>query len=177
MINDPTLYQQASAGVTSLHEDADALKHNFLLRGFFKDRGYTNPEEVKKHEVSQLPRETPAKIFTFDPKSLFDGDGSAKSKNQKLLNPAGQFLQEHRFQMAVIAASSGMKGDTEQDRTLTEARGYVIRKYLVENFKLDDTRLGTIGFGKQADAGTDGSLTVLIYGLDGISQGKEAARR
>src|SRR6267154_184558 len=48
LVNDKTLYQQASAGLTSLHDDADALKHNFLLRGFFKERGYSDPEEIKK---------------------------------------------------------------------------------------------------------------------------------
>jgi phospholipid/cholesterol/gamma-HCH transport system substrate-binding protein len=52
LINDTTLYQQAAAGVASIHDDADALQHNFLLRGFFKDRGYTNPAEIEDHEVA-----------------------------------------------------------------------------------------------------------------------------
>src|ERR1035437_5718398 len=42
LINDPTLYQQAAASAASMHDSADAMKSNFLLRGFFKDRGYTN---------------------------------------------------------------------------------------------------------------------------------------
>jgi len=43
LVNDKKIYEQASAGVTALNEDAEALKHNFLLRGFFRSRGY---EEV-----------------------------------------------------------------------------------------------------------------------------------
>jgi phospholipid/cholesterol/gamma-HCH transport system substrate-binding protein len=177
LINDPTLYQQASAGVTSLHEDADALKHNFFLRGFFKDRGYTNPEDVKKHQSSQLPKEPAAKSFSFDPKTLFDGENTAKLKNQKLLNPAGQFLEEHKFRLAVVVASSGMKGDSDQDRALSEARGYVVRKYLVDNFKLDDMRLQTFGLGKQAGDKAEGGVEIRVYGLDGTPQTKEPARQ
>ena len=170
LVNDKTLYQEASAGLTSLHEDADALKHNFLLRGFFNERGFLNPEEVKKHQAAEVPKITAAKTFAVDPKSLFDKPGSAKLKNQKLLNEAGQFLQEHKFDSALIVASSGMKGDSEKERALTEARSFVVRKYLVEHFKIDDVRLKTFGLGKNPAAGPDGTLEVLIYGqVPGLS--------
>jgi phospholipid/cholesterol/gamma-HCH transport system substrate-binding protein len=46
LVNDRALYQnlnttvaQAKEGVTSFQEDMEALKHNFLLRGFFNKRG------------------------------------------------------------------------------------------------------------------------------------------
>ena len=164
LVNDKTLYKEASAGLTSLHEDADALKHNFLLRGFFNERGFTNPEEVKKHLATEVPKTAAAKTFSLDPKSLFDKPMSAKLKNQKLLTEAGQFLQDHKFDYALIVASSGMKGDSETEKALTEARSFVVRKYLVEHFKLDDVRIKTIGLGKNPAAGPDGGLEVLIYG-------------
>jgi outer membrane protein OmpA-like peptidoglycan-associated protein len=40
-----------------------------------------------------------------------------------------------------------MKGDTEKNRLLTEARAMAVRYYLVQNFMLDDTRIKTIGQG------------------------------
>jgi outer membrane protein OmpA-like peptidoglycan-associated protein len=172
LVNDSTLYQEAAAGVTSLHEDADALQHNFLLRGFFRNRGYASPDEVKKHVVSQLPKESPSKSFMFDPKNLFEKPDSAKLKNPKLLNPAGEFLQANQFESAVIVTSYGMKGDSEQTRVLTDARSFAVRKYLVENFKLDDARIKTIGLGKKADDGPEGKAELLIYGL-----GKEQAQK
>ena len=164
LVNDKTLYQEATAGLTALHEDADALKHNFLLRGFFNDRGYTNPEEVKKYQAAEIPKSAAAKTFTFDTKSLFDKPSSAKLKNPKLLTAAGQFLQEHKFDSAVIVAASGMTGDSVKEKALTEARSFVIRKYLVEHFKMNDTRLKTIGAGKTAEVGGDGRVQLLIYG-------------
>jgi phospholipid/cholesterol/gamma-HCH transport system substrate-binding protein len=163
LINDSTLYRQAAAGVTSMHDDADALKHNFLLRGFFKDRGFADPAEVKEHAVAQLPGEKPAKSFQYDPASLFDKPDSARLKNQKSLNTAGQYLQSQKFGLAVIASSTGRTGDSDKELALSEARGFIVRKYLVENFPLDDTRVKTLGLGKSATASEAGSIEILVY--------------
>ena len=46
---------------------------------------------------------------------------------------------------------------------MSEARGFVVRKYLVDNFQLDDTRVKTLGLGKTADSNPDGSIEILIY--------------
>jgi phospholipid/cholesterol/gamma-HCH transport system substrate-binding protein len=163
LINDSTLYNQASASVTSMHDSADAMKSNFLLRGFFKNRGYTNPTEVQQHAISQLPTGQPVKSFQYDPKKLFDKPDSAKLKNQKTLNDAGQYLQGEKFGFVVITASTGRTGDSDKQQALSEARGFVVRKYLVENFSLDDTRLKTLGLGKSATANEDGSIEILVY--------------
>jgi phospholipid/cholesterol/gamma-HCH transport system substrate-binding protein len=163
LVNDKTLYQQAAASMASFHDDADALKHNFLLKGFFNDRGYTNPEEVKKHEIAEVPKTNPAKTFTFEAKSLFDKPTEAKLKNSKQLNDVGRYLQDNKFELAVIAVASGMKGDSDKEKALTEARSYVVRKYLVEHFKLTDTRIKTIGLGKTETAVGEGTVDVMIY--------------
>ena len=176
LVNDKTLYQEATAGLTALHEDADALKHNFLLRGFFNDRGYTNPEEVKKYQVAELPKAAAGKTFTFDTKGLFDKPTSAKLKNSKLLNAAGEFLQSHKFDSAVIVAASSMKGDTEKERVLTEARSFVVRKYLVEHFRLTDTRLKTIGLGKTSNVGSEGTVELRVFGDVGVLSGSETTK-
>lgn len=163
LINDPTLYKQAAAGITSLHQDADALQHNFLLRGFFKSQGYSNPAEIAEHEIQQLPKETATKSFAFSPKDLFDKADGAKLKNEKKLDAAGQFLQGQKFGSAVIVAAAGRTGDSDKQLVLSEARSFVVRKYLVDNFQLDDTRVKTLGLGKTADSSPDGSIEIRIY--------------
>ena len=45
-----------------------------------------------------------------------------------------------------------MKGDTDDEKVLTEARAMVVRDYLVRNFKMDDTKVKTIGLGKSPEA-------------------------
>ncbi len=163
LVNDKTVYKQAAAGATALHEDAEALKHNFLLRGFFKDRGYQDASELTKNEVSALPASPPSKVFDYNPTQLFDKPDTAKLKNQKLLDEAAKFLQSQKFSLVVIACSSGAKGDTEKDRTLTQARSTVIRDYLINNFRMDDTKVKTLGLGKSEDSDSKGSVEIVIY--------------
>jgi phospholipid/cholesterol/gamma-HCH transport system substrate-binding protein len=157
---------QAQAGVTDFQENMEALKHNFFVRGYFKNRGYEDSAELAKDEIERLPQGTPVKEFTYSAKQLFDKQDSAKLKNQKSLNAGGEFLANNQFGFAVIVASAGMEGDTQKDLVLTEARAMVVREYLVENFGFDDSQLKTLGMGKQTDAKPDGgwgTVEIFIY--------------
>ncbi len=163
MINNKKIYQNVNAGATAFQENMEALKHNFFLRGFFKERGYESAADLKKNEISQLPDKPVAKQFTYDAKKVFDKPDAAKLKDAKALNDAGNYLQSNPFGLAVVAAYTDMKGDTEKDRLLTEARSMVARDYLVKNFKLQDTKIKTIGLGKSDKAPDGGSVEILIY--------------
>ena len=39
----------------------------------------------------------------------------------------------------------------------------VVRKYLAENFKMDDSKLKTMGIGESKSVGDDGNIEILIY--------------
>jgi len=159
---------QAKAGATDFQENMEALKHNFFLRGYFKNRGYEDSSELAKDEIERLPQGIPAKTFTYSVKRLFDKQDSAKLKNQKSLNDCGQFLANNQFGFAVVVASAGMAGDSQKDLILTEARAMVVREYLVENFGFDDSQLKTLGMGKLTDVDVNsdggwGAVQILIY--------------
>jgi outer membrane protein OmpA-like peptidoglycan-associated protein len=156
----------AQAGVTDFQENMEAMKHNFLLRGYFKKRGYEDSTELTANEIDHLPAGAPMKEFTYPAKELFDGKESSKLKNEKSLKAGGEFLAANQYGFAVIVASTGMEGDNQKDLVLTEARAAVIRDYLVDNFGFDDNQLKTLGKGKQADAAADsgwGTVQILIY--------------
>jgi phospholipid/cholesterol/gamma-HCH transport system substrate-binding protein len=163
LINDKTIYKQAEATVTSMHEDMDALKSNFFLRGFFNKRGYVDSDQLKKHEIAKLPAGPAQKSFSYDTKEVFDKPEAAKLKNQKRLKEAGDYLQDGRFTEAVIVASASMKGDSDKSLIATQAQAMVIRNYLIQNYRLDDTRVKTMGLGKTGDAGENGKIEILIY--------------
>ncbi len=55
LVNDRTMYNQATASVSAMHDDMEALKSNFFLKGFFNKRGYVDADELKKHAIPQLP--------------------------------------------------------------------------------------------------------------------------
>lgn len=161
-----TTMVQAQTGVTNFRENMEALKHNFLLKGYFKKRGYEDTAELGAHRIAGLPKAEPVKSFTFAAKQLFDDHDSAKLRSEKSLNSVGEYLAQNQFGFAVVVVSTGMEGDTQKDLVLTEARAMVLRDYLVENFGFDDSRLKTLGLGKQAEPGPaadGGSIQILVF--------------
>jgi len=180
LVNDKQLYRnleqttltldatmiQAQAGVTAFRENMDALKHNFLLRGYFKKRGFDDVADLEANRIGRLPKGSPLKAFTYTTKQLFHSRDSAELKNQKPLNASGEFLEDNEFGFAVVVVSTGMEGDAQKDLSLTQARAVVVRKFLVENFGFDDSHLKTLGMGKQKGEGQDadwGSIQILIF--------------
>jgi phospholipid/cholesterol/gamma-HCH transport system substrate-binding protein len=157
---------QAQAGVTDFKDDMEALKHNILLSGYFKKRGYEDSASLVANTIGGLPQVTPLKAFRYTVKQLFDGRDSAKLKHQKTLNIGGEFLEDNQFGFAVIVASAGMEGDAQKELVLTQARAVVVREYLIENFGFDDSHLKTLGMGKQKDENLDadwGTIQILIF--------------
>src|SRR5208283_613850 len=180
LINDKTAYLElnqtmdgvrdvlahAQTGVTDFQENMEALKHNFFVRGYFKNRGYEDSAELAQNEIEHLPQGTPIKEFTYSAMQLLDKQNSAKLKNQKSLNGGGEFLANNQFGFAVVVVSAGLEGDAQKDLVLTEARAMVVREYLVENFGFDDSQLRTLGMGKQAETNSDagwGTVQIFIY--------------
>ena len=172
LVNDDKIYRQISdataqarMGATAFQENMEALKHNWLLRGFFNRRGYEDTTKLARYEVARLPRGTPVKSFIVDAKGIFDAPDNAKLKTPKPLNEAGEYLQQNPFGLAVVVAYNGMKGAADEVRVLTQGRALVVRDYLVDNFKMDDTKLRTLGLGKQPrpDVSDAGTIEVLVY--------------
>lgn len=160
LINNPSAYQHINQAATELQEDMEAMKHNFLTSHFFKKRGYEDAADLTKFAAARMPPGTPVRRFDVPGDKLFDKGDTAKLKKAKLLDDAGHYLETNPFAVAVVADASGPTGDTEEERQLSQARAYTAREYLVQNFKIDDTRVKTMGLGK-SDAAV---LSVMVYG-------------
>jgi phospholipid/cholesterol/gamma-HCH transport system substrate-binding protein len=143
---------QAQTGVTDFQENMEALKHNFLLKGYFKNRGYEDSASLKANTIGGLPPDTPMKAFTYTARQLFDTRDSAKLKDQKSLSTVGEFLAQNQYGFAVVVVSAGMEGDTQSEQVVTEARAMVVRQYLVENFGQAGRREPGCGLGIDSDS-------------------------
>jgi phospholipid/cholesterol/gamma-HCH transport system substrate-binding protein len=180
LVNDKALYESlnqtasgarsavasADVGIKDFQDNMEALKHNFLLKGYFKNRGYEDSADLGKDEISSVPQGATIKDFTYQSKDLFDKQDSAKLKGQKALNASGQFLAGNDFGIAVIEVSSGKTGSSDADLTLAQARAMVVRDYIVQHFGFDDTKLKTIALGKQTGEVSKadwGEIKILIY--------------
>jgi phospholipid/cholesterol/gamma-HCH transport system substrate-binding protein len=156
---------EANVGVTAFKEDMEALKQNWFFRGFFNKRGYQDSTELTKHEINQVPKGTYLKKFIFNAKDLFAKPDSAKLKNEKSLNQVGNFLEKNSFGLAVVTAYTGATGEKDENLTLTQARAMVVRKYLVDKFKVDDTLIKTKGMGKdlQKEPSKANRVEIIVY--------------
>lgn len=194
LINDKALYTnlqrstnslgdtmvQAQAGVTDFRENMEALKHNFLLSGYFKKRGYEDSASLEANEIDRVPAGAPDKTFTYSPKQLFDGRESTKLRNQKSLNDGGEFLAGNQFGCAVVIVSAGAEGDTQKELVLTQARAMLIREYLVQHYGFDDSKFKTLGLGKQPASTSEaewGTIQLLVFpaGCEMPANKKQAA--
>jgi phospholipid/cholesterol/gamma-HCH transport system substrate-binding protein len=139
---------QAKAGMTSFQENMQALKSNWFLRGFFKKRGYQDSAELTKYAIPKLPDRPFSNRFEISANDLFDKPDTAKLKNEKVLNRIGAALERTPNDLIVVAAYSGLRGETEENLVLTQARAMVVRQHLADHFKIDDQRIKTIGMGE-----------------------------
>jgi len=169
LINDKKIYQQASAataqaalGAAAFRDDMDAMKHNFLLKGFFKKRGYDDSSALTKDAIAALPAGPAMKKFVYLGDQMFDKD-SAKFKKEKELNEAGSFLESNDFGLVVVVGYSGRKGDTAKGHEVAQARAMVVRDSLVKNFKVDDKHLKTLGMGKTGTADDAGRVEIVVF--------------
>jgi phospholipid/cholesterol/gamma-HCH transport system substrate-binding protein len=186
LVNDRKMYDQLNAtaaqakdGATAFQENMEALKHNFFLRGFYKKRGYADSAQLTKNEAQNMPQGPYLKKFSYGALKIFNKPDAAKLKNEKSLDEPGRFLEQNKFGSAVIVAYTGMKGDSDKDLELSEARAMVVRNYLVNNFKFDDTRLKTMGMGKngQPEDSDAGGIEIVIYPAGGEAPGVKRMAR
>ncbi|MFC5862563.1 MlaD family protein [Acidicapsa dinghuensis] len=156
----------AQTGIKDFQDNMEALKHNFLLRGFFKNRGYEDSADLGKDAIANAPDGTPVKEFDYDAKDLFDKQDTARLKGQKKLKDAGEYLAGNDFGVAVIEIAAGAKGSSDTDMTLAEGRALALRDYIVQHYGFDDTKLKTLSLGKQPGEVSKsgwGEIKILIY--------------
>jgi len=156
---------QAKVGVTAFQENMQALKSNWLLRGFFKNRGYKDSTELTKHAIAKLPDRPVSNRYVIGGDDLFEKPDNAKLKSEKVLKKIGLLLERASYDLIVVAAYAGVQGDAEENLTLTQARALVVREYLVDHFKVDDRRIKTIGMGENSTTASvpTARMEILVY--------------
>jgi hypothetical protein len=159
---------QARIGVTAFQENMQALKQNFLFRGYFKDRGYLDSTELTKWEIQKLPDGQPLRTFVFPAGDLFEKPDNVKLKDKKRLNVVGAFLEETPFGLVLVKAFSSALGKQEENQVLTQAQAMMVRNHLADRFDFDDAKAKTKGMGEvpSTDKKEEHWIEISIYALD-----------
>lgn len=153
----------ASTASSNVADGTEALKHNFLLRGFFLHRGYYDLTDMSADKYRQdrlftnqanhrawLPG---AELFQQNP----NGEEELSAHGKTLLaNALAQYGESVVGSPIVIEGYSDADGPANQ-LALSRSRAAVARQYLLNHFRLNSANLGAVplmnlppsGFGHQ----------------------------
>jgi phospholipid/cholesterol/gamma-HCH transport system substrate-binding protein len=149
---------EARSAMSGFADNMDALKRNFLFRGFFNRRGYfdlntLSPEEYRQGALTDGGKRPAVRIWlTGD--VLFAGSPDAApvltaDGRGRLDGAVSTFLDRLPAGVLMVEGYSRQGTQEEQYRT-ARARAAVVRDYLIAHFGLDPERTGLMPLGDGA---------------------------
>jgi phospholipid/cholesterol/gamma-HCH transport system substrate-binding protein len=139
----------ANAATLNLADGTEALKHNFLLRGFFRRRGYYNLDRISPEQYrgdsaftssanyrAWLPA---SELFQAGP----DGQEELSAAGKVLLNGALTEYGDAVVESPIVV--EGYCGGRPADQLrLSRGRAILVRQYLQSHFQLDSSNVGIV---------------------------------
>ncbi len=144
------LLTNANTASVNLADGTEALKHNFILRGFFRRRGYYNLDRISPERYRQDEAFTSATNYRawLSASELFqkgsNGQEQLSTAGKTLLDSALEENGDSIFQSPIII--EGYCGGThhaEQVRR-SRSRAILVRQYLQSHFQLDSNNIGIV---------------------------------
>jgi phospholipid/cholesterol/gamma-HCH transport system substrate-binding protein len=149
--------QSARDAMTDLAETTEALKRNFLFRGFFNRRGYFDLDDVTVGEYREgaLAKDRRALRIWLRADVLFERDEKgverlAEGGKTRLDSAMSQFLRYPKTSPLVVEGYA--QDATGDERYLaSRARSQLVREYLVGKFQVDSSYVAIMPMGATAD--------------------------
>jgi phospholipid/cholesterol/gamma-HCH transport system substrate-binding protein len=155
--------QSARDAMTDLAETTEALKRNFLFRGFFNRRGYFDLDEVTVAQYREGVLETQDRRVLriwLASEVLFEADANGTERLSaggmaRLDSAMSQFVRYPRNSPFVVEGYA--QGQTGDERYLiSRHRAQLVRDYVVGKFKLDANYVAMMPMGAEADGSPGG---------------------
>ncbi len=137
-------------GTTNIAEDAEALKHNFFFRGFFKKRGFYNiddvtPEEYLKACARQKHAGTRKWLQAANLVVIENGGQEQLSEAGRLqidseLSPMVEALPGYM----IIVEGYSRNGSPDQQFVISRRRADLVRQYLEVHFHVRHSDVGIV---------------------------------
>lgn len=142
----------ARSAMSGFAENMDALRHNFLLRGFFNARGYYDLDQISPadYRAGALARDgRRATRVWLDSAQLFESSAPddapvlALEGRRRLETAIAPYLD--RISAGVLVVEGYAPGGaTEHQFIVSRARAVVVREFLVDRFHLDERATGVM---------------------------------
>jgi len=151
----------ANAASLNLADGTEALKHNFLLRGFFRRRGYYNldrisPDQYRRDAAFTSPANyrawlSPSELFQAGSNGQEELSAGGKARLDGALTENGDAIFESPI---VIEGYCNGTGPVDQLR-LSRIRAILVREYLQGHFQLDSSNVGIVAMKNSPPAGME----------------------
>jgi phospholipid/cholesterol/gamma-HCH transport system substrate-binding protein len=157
----------------NLAADTEALKHNFLVRGFFRRRGYYNlsdlaPDKYRKDKTFLKLQNNRVWLSGSD---LFQD----AANGTEVLSAAGQVLLVKALaeygdaivEQPIVIEGYSNAGDVDGQISTSRARAILVRQYLFTHYQLDLTKVGVVSMRNSPPQGVghpvwDGICLVIV---------------
>jgi phospholipid/cholesterol/gamma-HCH transport system substrate-binding protein len=139
--------------MTNLADDTEAVKHNFLLRGFFHNRGYYNLGELtpEQYRASKFVTSRTAKRVWLDAGQLFSkpskGTESLPAQGHAQLDQAMSELVPYLPNSPIMVEGYSNKGSPDEQFRESQQRAAAVQQYLLARFQLNPKLVGMIPLG------------------------------
>jgi phospholipid/cholesterol/gamma-HCH transport system substrate-binding protein len=150
--------------LADLAENAEALKHNFLFRGFFNRRGFFDLDDVTVQQYRQGALQTKErrvlKIW-IKAEYLFEKDETGQERlsetgRLRLDSAMSQFVRYPKS--SPLVAEGYASAPTADERFLRgRARAQLVRAYVVAKFGNDPNYVGAMALGSEAPDSPSGT--------------------
>lgn len=137
-------------GTTNIAEDAEALKHEFFFRGFFKKRGFYNMDDITPAEyLKAWKREKQAgtrewlrasTLFVTDISGTEQLTSAGRLQIDSEVSPMVESLPAY----VVIVEGYSEGGTPDQQFVTSRRRADLVREYLAVHFHLRHSDLGIV---------------------------------
>lgn len=138
--------QQAAANFA---QDADALKHNFFLRGFFKHRGFYDmatmtPDQYRKSDFVKEKKSVRVWLSADQLFRMSDRREELSPEGRRRLdNAMSQFVSYLPNEPLMVEGYSS-HGSASEEYLKSEQRAALVRDYLVKRFQLKPDYTGAM---------------------------------
>ncbi len=145
----------ARSAMSGFAENMDALRHNFLLRGFFNARGYYNLEQISpaEYRAGALTSggRSPARVW-LGADQLFEavtGEGALRlsDEGRRRLDASIAPYLDRVADGVLMVEGLASDGGREQQFLVSRARAVTVREYLIGRFHLEPRSTGVMPLG------------------------------
>jgi phospholipid/cholesterol/gamma-HCH transport system substrate-binding protein len=157
---------EARTAMAGLSDNMEALKHNFLFRGFFNRRGYFNlsdisPDEYRKGALTKDGDRRASRVWLrddviFEPAAASVPEQLTEEGTARIDASLAPHLPRLVDAIMVVEGYSN-QGSRAEQYVVSRTRAALVRDYVIERFHLDPDTIGVMPLGADAPGSPQGS--------------------